>query len=123
MSALEMAMDVCSVLSARTISAWNDDAEKLFGYRADQVVERHPVEPGRREQQFQGGSAATGLQPGQGAHRDAGGGGELGQRHGALLAQGPQARPDRRQHLVRGRGVVRHPYVCHLGNDTCRPGK
>ena len=84
------------------------------GRRVDQLVERHLVGAGQREQQLQGGPALPGLQPGQGADRDPGGRGQLGQGGAALLAQGAQPGAHRRQD-----GVER-PSVCHSGNVTCQ---
>ena len=52
----------------------------------DQLVQRHLVRPGQRQQQLQGGPALPGLQPGQRADRDAGGRGQLGQCRAALAA-------------------------------------
>ena len=57
---------------------------------ADQFVERHLVSAGQRQQQLQGRPALARLQSRQGAHRDAGGGGELGQRCVALPADGAE---------------------------------
>ena len=67
---------------------------------ADELVQRHLVRAGQRQQQLQGRPAPPGLQPGQRAHRDAGRLGELGQRGLAPLAERAQPRPDSVEHRV-----------------------
>ena len=50
-----------------------------------------PCARARRRREFEGRSAGTGLESGQCADRDAGLGGEVGERGPAFLAQGAQA--------------------------------
>ena len=70
------------------------------GGAADQLVDLDAVGPGQRQQQLQGRPALAGLEPGQGADRDAGRGGQIGQRGVALLPQRAQPRPDGGEHAV-----------------------
>jgi hypothetical protein len=62
--------------------------------RADEIVERHLVGLGDRQQQFEARLPLTALESGQGALRDARGGRELGQRDAALVPQPSQPRTD-----------------------------
>jgi hypothetical protein len=65
------------------------DARISGGRRVDEFVERDAMGSRQRQQQFEGGPAGTGFQPGQGAHRDPGRGGQIGQRGFAPMAQLP----------------------------------
>ena len=85
--------------------------------RADELVQRHLVRAGQRQQQLQGRPAPAGLQPGQRAHRDAGGLGELGERGAAPLADRAQPRPDRVEHRI-----VVHTLYCCFGKRICQIG-
>src|SRR5690606_2318153 len=76
------------------------DARITGGRRVHQLVQRHPVRAGQRQQQLQVGPARTGFQPGQRAHRDAGRRGQLGQGGLAPPAQRPQPGADRVQRPV-----------------------
>ncbi len=58
------------------------------------------MRPRQRQQQLQGRLALPGLEAGQGAHRDAGRLGELGQRRAALDPGRPQPRADRLQDVL-----------------------
>ena len=67
--------------------------------RVDQLVQRHLVRPGQRQQQLQGRPALPGLQPGQRAHRDAGRRRQLGRgscpaRCRSARSRGPTAGED-----------------------------
>ena len=64
------------------------------GGALDEVVERHQVGARQRQQQLQRRLAGAGLQPGQGARRDAGRLGHLGQGQLALAAQRPEPGAD-----------------------------
>lgn len=61
----------------------------------DELVERDPVGAGRRKQQLERRSARAGLQPGEGAYRDAGDRRYVNERQFTLAAQGPQPVSDR----------------------------
>ena len=61
---------------------------------ADQLVQGHLVGLGDRQQQLQARTALPGFEPRERAHRDAGRGGQLGQRHAALGAGAFQPRAD-----------------------------
>src|SRR3984957_19420340 len=74
---------------------------RVAGWRGvDQFVQGDAVRPGQRKQQFQGGLAVAGLKAGQGAHRDAGLRGQVGEGGLALMAQRAQPRPDSGQRLI-----------------------
>ena len=62
--------------------------------RADELVERHLIGLGQREQQLEAGLALAALQPRQRALGDPGLRGQRRQRHAAPLAQPPQAGAD-----------------------------
>jgi hypothetical protein len=88
------------------------------GGRADQLVQWDLVGAGQRQQQLQGGAAAAGLQPGQRADRDAGGGRQLCKGHPAVLPQRPQPRSDGGEDVL---GL--HHTICRYGNRVCQPRK
>ncbi|GHJ26000.1 hypothetical protein TPA0910_04330 [Streptomyces hygroscopicus subsp. sporocinereus] len=92
-----------------------------FGRGADQLVDRHPVGPGQGQQEFEARSAPAGLQPGQGADRDAGGLGHGGQGGPAATAQRAQPGSDRGEYGVE---VVVHPFTVHsfcgFRKELCR---
>ena len=83
------------------------DARISGGWGADEFVERDAVGPGQREQQFEGRPAGTGLEPGQGADRDAGRCRQVSERGVALSAQ--RAEPGS------GRGKRMAEVVVHAG--------
>ncbi len=83
--------------------------------RPDQLVERHLVGAGHRQQQFERRPAPTGFEAGQRAHGNASCGRELGQRRAAFLADGAQPGPDRVEHLL-----VVHGFICYYGNYICQ---
>ena len=91
--------------------------------RADQLVERHPVAPGQRQQQLQGRPATAGLQPGQGADRDAGRRRDLGQRVAAAAAESPQPHADVAQHAVQVGDCSLIGPVCQSGNNVRASGR
>src|SRR5205823_833412 len=74
--------------------------------RADELVQWYLVRSGQRQQQFQGRLAPAGLQPGQRAHRDAGGLGEFGERDAAPLADRAEPGPDRVEHRIVVHGSI-----------------
>jgi hypothetical protein len=77
------------------------DPRVTGGRGAHEFVERDAVGSGQRQQQFQVRPAGTGLQPGQGAHRDAGRRRQVGQRGVPLTAQRTEAGADRGERLVK----------------------
>ena len=70
------------------------DAGVAGGRGVDELVEGDAVRAGERQQQLEGGLAVTGLQPGQGADRDARLGRQVGQRRLALTSQQAEVRTD-----------------------------
>ena len=77
---------------------------KVEDRHLDEFVERHAVRAGERQQVLQRRPHPAVLQPGQRAGRQAGLRGELGQGRASLTEQGPQSRPDPRQHVALGPG-------------------
>jgi hypothetical protein len=83
--------------SAFTDSRLEPDSRIADLWCADQLVQRDLMGLGDRQEQFEAGLALAGLEPREGALRDSGRCGELGQRDAATRPDPLEARTDLRQ--------------------------
>ena len=82
--------------------------------RCNEVVQRHPIGMGEREQQLQSGPPLPGLQPRQRALRNPGRGRDTGQGQPPLGAESLEAWPD----LLKGGGDPRCRNIVHEAHLT-----